>query len=234
MYKVTTFQVTRSYPAIMTDNGSVGDKRLQPSQTSRLCVNKSLSRAANRHEVARKSHDANSNSNSKLAAHASISMFSMNQPQQQEYNHDRDHETVEVKEAQEAYPVHEATRNQEVHEARSTNETHEIHSTRPATRHTISTSSTTTRPTTSTTTHTHSSHSKQQERREIPIAEPLTLSYALNQLVSPTQALSPAELQPHLYRVEKPPCPQCQEAKEARRRRKWKRWPLSWFVCGGK
>lgn len=231
MFRVTTFQGTCSYPA-MADKGSVDNnglrpseanrKELQPSHTSRHCVNnvdKSLSRAANRHEVSRKSHMKKSNR--KLDDYAYKSMDPMNQPQQPEHNHDRDLDDVN-----EANIAHEATRGQEtrsIHDTRSAHPTHETHFTRPTT-------TSTTRPTRSRKTLTTStlSERKHKDKREKPVTKPLTLSYAINQLVSPTQALSPAELQPHLYRVEKQPCLECQEAKEARRRRKWKRWPLSW------
>lgn len=65
--------------------------------------------------------------------------------------------------------------------------------------------------------------------KENPVVGPLTLSYALDQVLSPGQnPLSPRELAPHLYR--KPPCPHCQAAKEGRRIQKWKRFGLSWIV----
>lgn len=97
-------------------------------------------------------------------------------------------------------------------------------------------STTTTRPVVSgvTLSHAHSTttHRKVRERKDKPVVKPLTLSYAIDQLVSPTQPLSPADLQPHLYKVEKQPCPTCQSAKEARRNRKWTRWLPSCFGYG--
>jgi len=65
-------------------------------------------------------------------------------------------------------------------------------------------------------------------RNNKPIVEPLTLSYALNQVLHPSKPISPTELQPRLYR--KPPCPLCQASKQAQKRRKWKRFGLSWVV----